>query len=656
MRIAAISLPELRIEVVRAQARANAINAINAANARCARAEPGAETSTGTGTGTDFDDDVEMLSTRAGMPLAIVVAPAPLTEAKLLGNTRLDVVSREARVLGIHPGQTIAQARARASNLAVRVVRPEAVHGVLARLAEVALAFGATVSFSSAGSSGGPTHTLRPGTNDAATSVSYGDVVWVDVTGCAHLHAPRRESRESGAHEPRSNESSASEGEAVLASRLARVFGGLGHVCTVAIADGPRVAAILARAAASSRAATYLRTRERQGDGPRARHRREEEDDDEPHLVIVPPGKNGLALAPLPVAALPIADEDARWLSKIGVHTIAELRSLPRSALSARLGVRAPVVIGLAEGDDRAPLTSYVPPEVPEEEATLEYGIEGSEALTFVAKTLADRLAARLAGRAVAASRIELDLLLDSALLRENETASAATRTERVQRIAVELPVPLSSASDLLAALRPKIERAVLRAPVLGAKLRAASLVHKPQAALSLFEAQPKAERALPRLVAELAADLGEEAVGKLALGDAWLPEERSRFVRLEVKATTKPSVAAKAQGNGNGNGNANGNANGKPSDEVNGRKRRHMLSSVPEPTRILSQPVPVPRDAVKVVRHLSRVESVDWWRRLPGEGPKKGVDYVHAWVDDGAAWVEIDRATGAARVCGWFD
>ena len=93
-------------------------------------------------------------------------------------------------------------------------------------------------------------------------------------------------------------------------------------------------------------------------------------------------------------------------------------------------------------------------------------------------------------------------------------------------------------------------------------------------------------------------------------------------------------------------------NSNG----DVNGRKRRHMLSSVPEPTRVLGAPVPVPREAVKVVRHLSRVEAVDWWKHLPGEGPKKGVDYVYAWVDEGAAWVEIDRSSGAARVRGWFD
>ena len=576
MRIAAISLPELRVEVVRELARAKA------------------------------DTDAEAMGVREGVPLAIVVAPPPLTEAKLLGNTRLDVVSREARMLGVHPGQTIAQARARAPALAVRVVRPEAVQGVLQRLAEVSLAFGATVSFASAGAG-------QDAKADA--SAAYGDVVWVDVTGCAHLHAPRDCDRPP----------SVSDGEAILAARLARVFGGLGHTCAVAIADGPRVAAILACAAAASRAAAGARTA-----GARSR-RRQEEEDDEPLLVIVPPGKNALALAPLAVSALPIGADDARWLMKLGVRTVAELRALPRSALATRLGARAAVVLGLAEGEDRAPLSPYVPPEVPEEGVSLEYGVTDSEALTFVAKTLTDRLATRLAGRAVAASRIELDLVLDVALL-----PADARDLERIQRIAIELPAPLSSASDLLAALRPKIERAVLRAPVLSAKLRAASLVHKPQAALSLFEPQPKAERALPRLVAELAADLGEGAVGRLSLGDSWVPEDRSRFVRLDVKASASRSKA--------------------PAAGAIAGKARRLLASVPEPTRILSEPVVVPRDTVKVIRHLSRVEAVDWWKHLPGEGLKKGVDYVHAWVDEGSAWVEIDRATGQTRVCGWFD
>src|SRR5262249_12107184 len=154
-----------------------------------------------------------------------------------------------------------------------------------------------------------------------------------------------------------------------------------------------------------------------------------------------------------------------------------------------------PVILALADGEDRAPLTPYVPPEIPEEYVPLEYGIENHESLIFVAKTLADRLAARLGGRPMAASPLDLEPRPHAAMLPPG--------AERKVVIGIELPAPLWSSSDLLAALRPKIESFVLAAPVLAAKLRTPSLVHKPQAALSLFEAQPKADRALPRLVAE---------------------------------------------------------------------------------------------------------------------------------------------------------
>jgi protein ImuB len=555
MRICALSLPDLRVELVRL------------------------------GEGT---------AALAGSPLAIVVASPPLTEAKLLGNTRLDVVSPEALAHGVRPGHTIAQARAKIGALAVRVVRPDAVRDVLARLAEVALAFGATVSFHAAG-----TEPTSKTTAVKEGAPAFGDVVWVDVTGCAHLHAPDQAT-----------------GEARLAARLVHLVSGLGHRCAAAIADGPRVAALLAhaqaQAAADPRSKAYVT----------------------PSVVVVPPGRNRETLAPLPAALLPLPDADVRWLAKLGVHTIAELAALPRSALATRLGPRARVVIGLAEGEDRAPLAGYVPPEVPEEATMLEYGIDGTSALLFVAKMLADRLGTRLAGRAVATARLELDLALDGAMVPDG-----AARTEL---LAADLPVPLSSASDLLAALRPKIEQHTLRAPVLGAKLRAAQLVHKPAAALSLFDPQPRAARALPRLVAELAGDLGPGAVGRIALGDGWAPEDRSLFVPFVVPHDGASASSAPARS----------------------RKRRHLLSSVPEPTRVLAEPRLVPRDAIKIVRHLTRLEAVAWWKCLPGAAARgangargrKGVDHVQAWTEDGPAWVEIDRTTGATHIRGWFD
>src|SRR5690606_14545589 len=137
-------------------------------------------------------------------PLAVVVAPPPMTEAKLLGNTRLSVVSREARALGVQPGQTIAQARARAGDLTVRVVRPDAVRDVLCRLAEVGLAFGATVSFGMEGDASAKSSVPSSGAERPRPS-AFGDIVWIDVTGCAHLHAA----------------TSIFDGETLLASRLA---------------------------------------------------------------------------------------------------------------------------------------------------------------------------------------------------------------------------------------------------------------------------------------------------------------------------------------------------------------------------------------------------------------------------------------------------
>lgn len=564
MRVCAVSLPELRIELVEEAA---------------PRGSP-------------------------RLPLAVVVAPPPMVEGKLLGSTRISVVSREARALGIVPGQTIAEARARVAHLAVRVVGPDAVRDVLARIAEVGLAFGATVSF---GMEKDPRFSNAESRNGDLSS--FGDVVWIDVTGCAHLHAP-------------SSSDPIDVGEAILASRLARAIASIGHRCSIAIADGPRIAAMIARARLGQSPASKAKTRR-------------VDDASEWHVFepfVVRPSENAAAIAELSVAELPLPPEDVRWLAQLGVRTIREMRALPREGLGTRLGPRARTILALAFGEDRAPLHPYVPPEIPEEIVALEYGIEGAQALTFVAKTLTDRLSARLRGRAVAAARLELELRLDAAMLLNTDRLRSAT-----ELVLLDLPAPLSSSGDLLAALRPKIERLVLCAPVLGVKLRAPVLVRARSATLSLFEPQPQAERVLPRLVAELVSDLGSSAVSTLELGDSWVPDDRSRFVPVSISR--------------------NGQTDNKPRAKT--KTRRHMLSSVPEPTRVLAEPHRVARENVRIMRHLSRLESTSWWKKFPrgqSESSRDAVDYVQAWTDEGVAWVSIDRGTGAMHVRGWFD
>src|SRR6185437_7812423 len=101
-RVACIALPQIRIEIVR-----------------------------------------EREKVRDAGPLAVVIARPGSTvrgERDVLGNTRLDVVSHEARARGVRAGQTVAAARAKCSELRVRVVAESAVRTALARVAEVAMA------------------------------------------------------------------------------------------------------------------------------------------------------------------------------------------------------------------------------------------------------------------------------------------------------------------------------------------------------------------------------------------------------------------------------------------------------------------------------------------------------------------------------------
>jgi protein ImuB len=499
-RIACVSLPEIRVELARER---------------------------------------ESAVSRVG-PIAIVVARpggAVRTERDVLGNTRLDVVSREAFALGVRPGQTVAAARAKYAELRVRVVPEGAVRTALARIAEAALAFGPASSF------------------DVAT-----DVVWIDVGGCAHLHG----------------------GEAKLAESLAARVAALGHACRVAVADGPRIASAVARF---------------------AREHRETR-------LVVPHGQGAAAMRPLPVAALALDDDVHVWLRDLGLHRCGDLQKLPRRSLGVRLGARAHDVMLLLDGEDRAPLDPWRPPEVPEERVELEWGASSVEAIAFVVKTLCDRLAARLEGRGVAAARIELLLGLDRALCEGRPHLSS---------LEVVLPVPLARAADLLAVVRARLEHHVVAAPVLAATLRATELERAEGRNLELLSPEPRADRALPRLVAELSAELGPSRVGVLALVDTWVPDERTHLERL-------------------------GSAPARP--------RAPGITSALEPTRLVPSR-PVPRDAFVPVRPLSRIEAVEWWRRTP-----RRRDLLAAWTslaERALAWVEL-QDDGEASIRGWVD
>jgi protein ImuB len=486
-------------------------------------------------------------------PLALVVARpggGVKDERSLLGNTRLDEVCPEARSHGLRPRQTIASARARCAELRVRVVALDAVREALSRISEALLAFGSTVSFD-----------------------LESNVVWLDVTGCAHLHGCESDPA----------------GETTLAARVQEFVEKMSHACRVAVADGPRVAAAVARLEAKGAKPT-----------------------------VVSPGESKTALRALPLGALPLTESSMRWLARLGMRTVGDLQKLPRSSLSTRLGASAATVMALLDGEDSTPLTAYVPPIVPEETATLEYGIELTEALLFVVKGLSDRMALRLAGRAMAATRLELVLGLDRAL------ASGEPRAVLNQPLAA----PLAGASEILSVLRSRIEPFTIEAPILTVTLRVTEMVARAATPLHLFVPEAKASRSLPRLVAELEAELGPGRVGILALTNRWLPHERSRLVPIGSPPIAVPHALASPDS-----------------------PRGSLLSGAVEPTRLLVRPILVGEGAVFRVR--VRQTSTEWWT-----GELGSRDFATVWVGSipAMAWVEISSRSRQAWIRGWMD
>jgi protein ImuB len=509
-RIAAVFLPDLRIELVRA----------------------------------------EMSDPK--VPLALVIAReggAVKDERSLLGNTRLDEVSPEACALGVRPRQTIAAARARCSSLRVRVVAMAVVRDALARIAESLLTFGATTSFDLGG-----------------------NVAWVDVTGCGHLH---RSSLDPS-------------GEPTLLARIADRVRAMHHVCRVAMADGPMVAAAVARYGTRQTA------------------------------NVVAPGDNATAMAPLPLRSLPLSEDAVQWLTRLGLGTLGDLARAPRSSLALRLGAAAPQIMALLAGEDGTPLTPHVPPLVPEEAVTLEYGIESTEALLFVIKRLCDGLACRIAGRAMAITQLEVVLDLDRSI------APNAPRAV----LNLVLSAPLTEAAEILGVVRARLESYTIEAPILSVRLRGVETVPRPRSQLHLFVPEAKAERVIPRLAAEIEAILGPGTAGTLQLVNRWLPEQRSRLVPLHASRALGHLGLAVPESHAGA-----------------------LLSGALEPTRWLSNPIAC--SPLVDVRRVARLEDGEWWDRGLIQS-----DYGTAWIDavPAVAWVELDCARNRVSIRGWVD
>jgi len=196
-------------------------------------------------------------------------------------------------------------------------------------------------------------HAARYWTPTAAVSGSDG--LWLDLSGTTHLFG----------------------GEERFAARLLCFLKRLGFTARVAIAGTPGSAYALAR---------Y---------GPAT-------------SLILPEGREGEALAPLPLAALRLAPEALAAAARFGIERIADLYPMPRGPLARRLGRAAVERLDQARGFVPEPIIPVVPFEMPEARRSLLEPIGTAEAIEQVISDLLDDLVPALRERGLGARSLVL--------------------------------------------------------------------------------------------------------------------------------------------------------------------------------------------------------------------------------------------------------
>lgn len=252
--------------------------------------------------------------------------------------------------------------------------------------------------------------------------------------------------------------------------------------------------------------------------------------------VVIEPGKEAAALAPLPLEALRLTGEQRSTFDLWGLHTVGDLAAMPLTGIVVRMGREGQRLRALARGEHPH---LFVPAEdgfTLEEHVAFDGPVELLESLLFVLGPMLQQLIARAASRTYALASVTVRLYLDGAAAQDN-TAEAADPAIYVRTIKPALPL---LDRDLLL----KLLHLDLQAHPPGAAVLAVHLNAEPgdrsKVQLGLFSPQLPEPAQLDVTLARIAALVGEDRVGRPRLLDTHRPDG---FV-LE-RFTAPPPLAA---------------------------------------------------------------------------------------------------------------
>ena len=392
------------------------------------------------------------------MPSAQAGAEGPLVTAVHDGRRMVvAAVDATAAALGLHAGMPLAQAQALVPGLEAGVcpAEPEADAAALGRLAAWCLRYA------------------------PLTAADAPDGIWLDITGCAHLHG----------------------GETKLLRDLVGRLAAWGIAAHAAVADTPGAAHAVAR---------FDETLSRKAgeEGPGAKRW---------EVRVVPIGEVAAALAPLPIEALRLPPDIADGLRLLGFERVAQLAATPRAPLTRRFGPLVATRLDQALGTVFEPIAPVFPPELMQARLGFVEPLLTAEAFAAVIARLTGTVCAELEKAGQGARRLDL--------LFERVDGS-------IQCIRIGTARPSRDARHLARLLGEKLERVD---PGLGVEaMRLVVPLAEPlayaQASVSLSEAEP-AGQDVSALVDRLENRLGAALVWRAAAVESDVPERSVRRV-----------------------------------------------------------------------------------------------------------------------------
>jgi len=260
--------------------------------------------------------------------------------------------------------------------------------------------------------------------------------------------------------------------------------------------------------------------------------------------VTVRAGDEAAFLAHLPLAVLPMAPSLAQRLLPLGLRTLGDFASLPRTAVERRYGAEGLALHRLACGQDSRALLPQREARALSVLAALECPADRLALLLPALETALAQLCAWVAEQGCGIVQLALEVVLDHALVAAEDGAGdlAATRGTGLATWRVALPEPEVREALLLDLLRGRLEAAPPGAPVTALRLHALRTETRTGHQNNLFGevARDAARRA--EALARLAALFGARAVAT---------PQVQRAHRLEQRWHVPDETAAAPSGSG---------------------------------------------------------------------------------------------------------